>query len=177
MEPYLGFQRFNLLLQRSKFLCIGLGLFLCGLRLQLVLFCPCSEDNTRLDLGATNQAAMCPRVENLPAASKESDKVPVAVLLCSFTYVSFCGPHLVEACLLFPVVYHRHLLAVHQDAVAGKDVDDEELLVWLAFDLLQQSFPDFVDGDFARINQQSHIVQVVATKGISDYVYVFVDFR
>ena len=115
-------------------------------------------------------------IEDFSATCKESDEIRVLVPLCSVAYISFCGPHLEEACPLVPIVDHCHLLAVHLDAVAGKDIDDEELDLGLAFDLLQQSFPDFINGDFTRVDQLSHVVHAVATEGIYDYFYVFVDF-
>ena len=125
---------------------------------------------------ATARASVSlPNAWHLPAASEESDKVRVAAFICSVAYVMLCGPHRVEFCPLFPFVDHRHLLAVHLDAVAGEDVDYEELEVGLAFDLLQQSSPDFVDCEFAGVDQQSNVVHVVPTEGVFDYGYVFVD--
>ena len=92
-----------------------------------------------LNLGAAKVVAMPVRVKDLSAASERPDVKGVLVLLRPFAYVVLGGHHLVEGGPLVIGVDDHHLASVHLDAVAGKDVHDQELRVGVVSYLLRQS--------------------------------------
>ena len=77
------------------------------------------------------------RAENFSAACEDSDQVCVLVIFCSVSDVGFCWPQPVVGRSLVIGIHHGHLLAVHLHAVAGEDIDDQELLVRAGLDLLR----------------------------------------
>ena len=109
------------------------------------------------------------------AARKDSDEKGMLVLLRPVAYVVLGRPHLVVGGPLVIGVDDHHLPSVHLDAVAGKDVRDEELRVRVAFDLFRQSAPGLCDSVLCRVDQETEVEHRECCEGTVDGLYVLVD--